>query len=273
MHFKTELLQAGIASMTPIYGRESSYRVNRIHIPLEGKAKYRDINGEKILSRGSVYLLINGFTKDLSMFRDSGYSHIYLDFVSSPPLLSREMIEIALDENPYINSLVTLTRLLIEEGGRNLDSRLYVDRDCEVFADLEEVVKIIMLYVSRNYKANILENDKLERAVRFIHQHYREQIHNSEIADAAGVEQRQLIRIFERYLQTTPYRYLTSCRLEEAVDLLRSGKSVSEVAELSGYQNETAFRMAFKRIMGASPSAFLNKENQERKSICQIQDL
>ena len=171
------------------------------------------------------------------------------------------MIEIELDENTYIKSLVTLIRTLIEEGGRNLDSRLYVDRDCEVFADLEEVVKLIMLYVSRNYKANILENDKLESAVRFIHEHYMEQIHNSEIADAAGVEQRQLIRIFERYLQTTPYRYLTGCRLEEAVNMLRAGKSVSEVAELSGYQNETAFRMAFKRMMGASPSSFLNKDN------------
>ena len=265
MHFKTELLQGGIASMTPICGRESAYRVNRIHIPLEGKAKYRDINGEKVLSKGSAYLLINGFSNDLSMFRDCSYSHMYLDFVSTPPLLSREMIEISLEENEYINSLITLTRLLIEEGGRNFESRLYVDRECEVFADLEEVVKLIMLYVSRNYKANIVENENLECAVRYIHEHYREPIHNSEIAVAAGVEERQLIRIFERYLNTTPYRYLTGYRLEMALDLLRSGKSVSSVAELSGYQNETAFRMAFKRMMGTSPSAFLNKDNQERK--------
>ena len=49
MHFKTELIQAGIAPMTPIFGREASYRVNRIHIPLDGRAKYRDINGKKEL--------------------------------------------------------------------------------------------------------------------------------------------------------------------------------------------------------------------------------
>jgi AraC-like DNA-binding protein len=246
--------------MTPIYGSESSYRVNRIHIPLEGKAKYRDINGEKILSHGSVYLLINGFTKDLSMFSDSGYSHIYLDFVSSPPLLSREMIEIELDENAYINSLVTLIRTLIEEGGRNLDSRLYVDRDCEVFADLEELVKLIMLYVCRNYKASIVENEKLEMAVRYIGEHYREPIHNGDIAKGVGIESRQLIRIFERYLNTTPYNYLTAYRIEQAVHLLKSGKSVSEAAGLSGYQNEVAFRMAFKKIMGSAPTFYIKKQ-------------
>ena len=56
MHFKTELIQAGVAPLTPIPGREASYRVNRIHIPLDGRAKYRDINGVKILESGFMYL-------------------------------------------------------------------------------------------------------------------------------------------------------------------------------------------------------------------------
>ena len=205
MHFKTELIQAGIAPVTPIFGREASYRVNRIHIPLEGRAKYRDINGEKILEGGSVYLLINGFTKDLSMFDGQNYSHMYFDFVSSPPLLSREMIEISLEDNPYINTLITLARLLIVEGGRAFDSRLFVDEESELFADLEKVLSLIMLYVYRNNKASIVEKEKLECAVRYIGEHYREPIHNSDIARECGIDQRQLIRIFERYLKTTPY--------------------------------------------------------------------
>lgn len=260
VHFKTELIQAGIAPVTPIFGREASYRVNRIHIPLEGRAKYRDINGEKILERGFVYLLINGFTKDLSMFDGQNYSHMYFDFVSAPPLLSREMIEISLDDNPYINTLITLARLLIVEGGRPLDSRLFVDKESELFADLEEVLNLIMLYVYRNYKASLVENEKLELAVRYIGEHYREPIHNADIAKNIGIDQRQLIRIFERYLKTTPYNYLTAYRIERAIHLLKSGKSVSETAELSGYQNEVAFRMAFKRIMGSAPTLYIKKQ-------------
>jgi AraC-like DNA-binding protein len=260
VHFKTELIQAGIAPVTPILGREASYRVNRIHIPLDGRAKYRDINGEKILERGFVYLLINGFSKDLSMLNGHNYSHMYLDFVSTPPLLSREMIEISLDDNPYINTLITLARLLIVEGGRPLDSRLFVDRESELFADLEEVLNLIMLYVYRNYKASLVENEKLEMAVRYIGEHYREPIHNADIAKGVGLDQRQLIRIFERYLKTTPYNYLTAYRIERAIHLLKSGKSVSETAELSGYQNEVAFRMAFKRIMGSAPTLYIKKQ-------------
>lgn len=260
MHFKTELIQAGIAPMTPILGREASYRVNRIHIPLDGRAKYRDINGEKILKSGFAYLLINGFSKDLSMFDGQSYSHMYLDFVSTPPLLSREMIEICLEDNPYMNTLVNLARILIEEGGKTLDSRLFVGKESELFADLENVLTLIMLYVYRNYKASLVEDEKLERAVRYIGEHYREPIHNEDIARDIGVESRQLIRIFERYLNTTPYNYLTAYRIEQAVHFLRAGKSVSETAELSGYQNEVAFRMAFKKIMGSAPTVYIKKQ-------------
>jgi AraC-like DNA-binding protein len=185
---------------------------------------------------------------------------MYLDFVSSPPLLSREMIEISLDDNPYISTLITLARLLIIEGGRPLDSRLFVDGESELFADLEEVLNLIMLYVYRNYKASLVENEKLEMAVCYIGEHYREPIHNDDIAKYVGVESRQLIRIFERYLKTTPYNYLTAYRIEQAVHLLKSGKSVSETAELSGYQNESAFRIAFKRIMGSPPTMYIKKQ-------------
>ena len=46
---------------------------------------------------------------------------------------------------------------------------------------------------------------------------------------------------------------------EENIEItkeLRKGKSVTETALSCGYQNENAFRIAFKRIMGCSPTAF-----------------
>lgn len=49
--------------------------------------------------------------------------------------------------------------------------------------------------------------------------------------------------------------YVTRRRMELAVDRLRDGAAVSEVAGALGYRSEAAFGRAFKRVTGTAPGA------------------
>jgi AraC-like DNA-binding protein len=60
---------------------------------------------------------------------------------------------------------------------------------------------------------------------------------------------------FRQVLGQSPIRYLTGWRMHLAMELLATSElSVSRTARRVGYDFEEAFRRAFKREQGASPS-------------------
>jgi AraC-like DNA-binding protein len=59
---------------------------------------------------------------------------------------------------------------------------------------------------------------------------------------------------FATLLGQTPMQYLAGWRMHLAEEMLRAARaSVAQVAEQVGYQTETAFRRAFKRVRGVGP--------------------
>jgi AraC-like DNA-binding protein len=84
-----------------------------------------------------------------------------------------------------------------------------------------------------------------------------------ELAQIVGVSERTLRRGFQELFGTTVFGYLTSKRMQQASQLLRSGKlSVAEVANLSGYSQQGHFAAAFKRKFGITPrECLLGKKN------------
>lgn len=80
-----------------------------------------------------------------------------------------------------------------------------------------------------------------------------------ELAQIVGVSDRNLRRGFKEMFGTTVFGYLTNIRMEQAEQLLRSGKlSVAEVANLSGYSQQGHFAAAFKRKFGITPRECLS---------------
>lgn len=97
-------------------------------------------------------------------------------------------------------------------------------------------------------------------ALKFIESNLFEPMDLPLIAKEAGASVPTLNRKFKIGIGQTPYSYIKSRRLEEAMLLLKSGSyPVGQVALLVGYENFGAFTDAFKSKYGKPPSFFTKR--------------
>ncbi len=78
-----------------------------------------------------------------------------------------------------------------------------------------------------------------------------------DLAREAGVSRFHLLRIFKRAYGETPFKRLTRLRMEAArTRLARSRETITQIGLSCGYGNPTHFAAAFRRAVGAAPSAY-----------------
>ena len=77
------------------------------------------------------------------------------------------------------------------------------------------------------------------------------------LADLAGMSRSSFAAKFTVAVGESAMEYLTRWRMVVAADrLTKAGSSVSALAPMLGYESESAFGAAFKRVMGCSPRQF-----------------
>lgn len=78
-----------------------------------------------------------------------------------------------------------------------------------------------------------------------------------EMAEIAHLSRSQLIRVFNKHLNTSPHAFVHKIRLQKAAMLLKSqADSVLSIALACGFQSEPHFITAFKKYYGETPSQY-----------------
>ena len=111
---------------------------------------------------------------------------------------------------------------------------------------------------------------KIEKACRFMEQHFAERIYLDQICRYAGLSKSTLLRAFTKSKGVTPYSYLENIRIGEAKKLLEQGFPPIEAALRTGFSDQSHFTNYFNRFIGLSPGVyreiFLAKSSGEDKS-------
>ncbi|GFE75064.1 GlxA family transcriptional regulator [Novosphingobium sp. TCA1] len=82
----------------------------------------------------------------------------------------------------------------------------------------------------------------------------------SEMAGRAALEERTFLRRFKTATGMRPVEYLQHLRVGKARELLEfTRRSVDQIAWTVGYEDATAFRRVFNRVMGLSPGEYRNR--------------
>lgn len=103
------------------------------------------------------------------------------------------------------------------------------------------------------------------RALRFIAEHYSEDIDVDAVARVAGISRRGLHQAFTDHLGLTPGEHLRTTRIDQAKRLLvETGQKIETIAMHCGYQSVNSFFIAFKQSAGIPPGEFRRRAMRGR---------
>ena len=99
--------------------------------------------------------------------------------------------------------------------------------------------------------------ERLNGILRYISEHYKEQLTLNQLADQTHLSAPYLSSFFERYMGINFSTYYTNFRLDHAVqDLLHTDIPVEQIAANNGFSDPRAFVRAFKKRYNEVPSAY-----------------
>jgi AraC-like DNA-binding protein len=93
----------------------------------------------------------------------------------------------------------------------------------------------------------------VERTRQFLDAHFGRVVASEELEAVTGLDRYALSRHFRARLGTSPYRYLTMRRLDQARSLMREGRPLAEAALMSGFADQSHMTRQFKRAFGLPP--------------------
>ena len=102
-----------------------------------------------------------------------------------------------------------------------------------------------------------LADKQMSTAIGCMHEDPANRWTVEELAQRAGMSRSNFALRFKETVGESPMEYLTRWRMLKAADrLANSGDSIAEIAASLGYESESAFSTAFKRVMGCSPRQY-----------------
>jgi AraC-like DNA-binding protein len=101
--------------------------------------------------------------------------------------------------------------------------------------------------------------DRINRAISFMRDNYKEDIDLPRIAMTACLSQSYFCRLFKVHTGTTYIKFLAGMRVREAIKLLEeTDLRITDICFETGFNDLTHFERVFKGIVGVTPSLYRN---------------
>ncbi len=124
------------------------------------------------------------------------------------------------------------------------------------------LVQILRLHLAEGREAGVgwlfaLADEQMAAAITAMHDKPGAPWTVQSLAACAGMSRTTFALRFKETVGTAPLEYLTRWRMTVAGDrLVRSKAPISEIGQALGYDSQSAFSLAFKRVMGCSPGQY-----------------
>lgn len=216
-------------------------------IKYEGETIYTS-NGKRFLSDfGHIVILPKGCSYDWLCTRSGHFSII--EFESEKTF-----------EKPFSFSVKNGEKILKMfkdlEYKRNLKSPTV---ELESIRDTYSILLVLMKAVEARYLPTE-KQQKIAPAIKYISQHYNENITNDELAAIAGMSTVYFRKLFTNIMGVSPITYVHQFRTEKAKEMLASDYgTLSDIAQSLGYLNLYDFSRDFKKHAGVAPSKYEGK--------------
>jgi AraC-like DNA-binding protein len=150
----------------------------------------------------------------------------------------------------------SLERFRAEFFGKNLGRSLILNHLTPIM-----LLQILRIYLASEKGDNnwlgALSDPKLSRTIEAMHSDYRKSWTLEDLASVAGMSRSGFALNFKKQVGVSPMDYLTHWRMQIACELLKAGdQNVSTVANAVGYESESSFSVAFKKVVKCRPGFY-----------------
>jgi AraC-like DNA-binding protein len=121
------------------------------------------------------------------------------------------------------------------------------------------LIQALRLHLSEGLRGGVgwlfaLADKQMSAAIQAMHDDPSQRWTIQKLAECASMSRSTFALKFKQTVGASPMEYLTRWRMTLAADKLEnSSDSISTLAQALGYDSESAFSTAFKRVMGCSP--------------------
>ncbi|MBR1704587.1 MAG: response regulator [Clostridia bacterium] len=131
---------------------------------------------------------------------------------------------------------------------------------CDIIAkpiDFDQLKAAVEKAVGQRFTGNQV----VDKALAWLHEHYREKVELPELAKITLCNESYLARIFKKETGSTIINYVHKLRIEQGIRLMEEDLSVAEIAEEVGYNNLNQFYKYFEQYTGQTPAAYRKRRN------------
>ncbi|MCR4742986.1 MAG: AraC family transcriptional regulator [Treponema sp.] len=115
-------------------------------------------------------------------------------------------------------------------------------------------------YVEISYPRQIYSShsiNAINSAIKYIHQHYKDQIMLKDLLELTSYSKSHFIRLFKKYVGLNFTDYINKYRIEKAcLDLIYTQKNITEIGMENGFNTVQYFSTTFKYYMKCTPKQY-----------------
>ena len=155
------------------------------------------------------------------------------------------------------------SRLQQDRQSRTVLARLHATlmQDEDPFITRETFLRAMSLLLERHGESSpqsdILSDPAKVRLARIImNERFTEALELDELAALCGCSACHLIRLFRRETGMTPHAYLVECRLSLSKALLRGAAPISDIAQETGFTDQSHLTRRFAARFGVTPGVY-----------------
>lgn len=168
-----------------------------------------------------------------------------------------------------IELIVVLSRAAIE-GGADITEVFGLNSNyiCDVqnFTSLDELnqwlAKVLGRFTSRIFDlSEAKHSDMIKRVMAYIRGNYMNKISLNDISEHVNLSVSHISKVFKEELSCSLSAYINQVRVENAkLFLLNDSIPITEVAYLSGFEDQSYFTKVFKKLTGSTPGKYRSKK-------------
>lgn len=258
--------------------------MNLMAKPLSGKTLLEAIQGLQPASNRGPILIVDDeaevrdfyhslIAKELPAYRvrtaSDGQTAVRLLSEETPGLVILDLLMPEMDgfevlewlrlhpQNRHVPVLVLSNRPLTFDDVKRLELHNQVTVQSKGILSPDETIEMVQRLLLGSEALSPQTSVFVKRAVAYFHQNYQQTLSRQEMAEALGVNEDYLSRVFRQELGLSPWEYLNRYRIKQAKELLfQTDDSITIVAHTVGFKDSAYFCRVFHKLVGRSPRAY-----------------